>query len=847
MSTSCICLFNRGLALLVCLMVICPALFGQTPFDRTGQVFLVLQGTEELVEFSVDNALKTTIIGKLPAGGLNALGFRKTDNFLYGINPQNNHLYRVGKNAVAQDLGLVGLDNTLYYLAGDISPDGKFLASVGVNSQGVGVHLAKTDLDGLGTSFVPLNGNWNLSDIAFDPYSGNVFGFDILKRAVVTINFNSGAINVFMPINGQNNVFGLYFDAFGDLYAYGSTIYGVVDALFSINKNTGIEKLLATGPPNIIADVASCPFSVELKNAVESTTILPCSDVVFRYTIANGSGETLSGVGFKHPLPDGFHFANFLQNPFGAAIDTLSVPGSIIMENLTLAPGVKKISIRTRTDDIPKGKYSSQAVLKNLPALYGFKCISDDPLTARFGDSTSILVNRFDADSLNFDWLICHGDTLILDASDYGNTIQWNNGATSSTLSVQKGGLYTIKAGNVCESVFVSHKVTSTSCPFTIRLWLEFLPDTLFPCDDVTLRFVLDNDSGEPRYNVSLVDVLPSGFSFKKILRNSMGGDFRKDLPPNVIQMEGLSLKVGRDTLDILVEIGDVSSGDYKNRASIHNLPQLMGPIRWSDDPSTFLFDSSSFHLLGVFSDTSFFAGAICQDATITLDASHLGKRFLWEDGSTKPNFVVTSPGEYQLTLLDGCKDVEILWQIERGPHIEVAPTNPISIHQGEQIHFKPFIFNESDTLLVAWTDPFGSSLSCLDCPNPVAMPLQSTAYKIQVSNEICSDTAFIEVRVDKTRRIYAPNVFSPDDDGINDFFYLQSPDEGIIRSLTIFDRWGNALFSSTSCVFNEMSGGWDGRGGGKIMPPGIYLWLAEIEFPDSERKVYSGDVMLYR
>lgn len=126
-------------------------------------------------------------------------------------------------------------------------------------------------------------------------------------------------------------------------------------------------------------------------------------------------------------------------------------------------------------------------------------------------------------------------------------------------------------------------------------------------------------------------------------------------------------------------------------------------------------------------------------------------------------------------------------------------------------------------------------------------MPLQSAVYGLKVSNGICQDSSRIEVQVDQTRRIYAPNVFSPNNDGLHDYFYLQSPDFGIIRSFRVFDRWGNVLYSSGSDVFNDLSGGWDGNSRGKPLPPGVYIWQAEVEFIDNTKKVLSGEVTVVR
>jgi gliding motility-associated-like protein len=829
----------------------CSFAFCQTPFLRTGQIFLLEQNTNELTRVSVSpvyNSLQTDVLGGLPPGGLNALGFRKTDNLLYGINPANNRLYRVGVGAAAQNLGPAGLDNTLIYTAGDVSPDGKFLFSVGSNTSGSDVHLAKTGLETAPytTAFIPLTGNRRMADIAFDPFTGFLYGYDATARRVVRIDAGSGTVSELAEIKGENDFFGLFFDAFGDLYAYGSAVNGIVDGLFLVNKNTGQETRLVTGPKVQVADMASCPFSVEIKNSTVPAQILPCSDLVYTFKIANGSGETLKNLDFEHFLPPGFRPAN-QPAVLGVVADTLSVAGALQLKNLTLPPGTTEFSMKVRAGDVPKGRYNSQGNLKELPQLYGTMRRSDNLLTPGFEDSTTIAVNRFEEDSLYNFWFICHGESFDLNGTEYGNELRWSTGASTSVLTVNKGGLYTLEAGNTCESIFVSHDVTSASCPYTIALANTFMPDSLFACSELVWRFILRNDSGEPRKNVSLRDSLPVGFDFVKILKNPFGGKLVADLPPNLFLIKDLTLKTGIDTLDILVAVGDVLPGVYKNRAVLYDLPLVMGPIRLSDDPKTFAFDSSSLYILGARSDSLFFEKMLCPNSALTLDARGLGKNFRWDDGSTRPEYTVKQPGDYRLRLLDGCRPATVLYRVSEGDPISVIPPPPYSIHQGEEIRLRPIVLNARDSLFIRWTDPLGASLSCINCPAPQALPLQSVRYGIKVSNGVCSDSAVVQVEVDQSRRVYAPNIFSPNDDGENDYFYLQSPDFGKIRTFFVYDRWGNVFFESSNSMLGEASVGWDGFRNGEAAPMGVYLWWAELEFADGSKKIFQGDITLIK
>ena len=830
-------------------------LYAQAPFSREFRVFQILETSSQLAVFTVtpgSNVLQADAIFPLPQVNLNALGFRKQDNFLYAVAYANNHLYRIGSDGVSVDLGNVGLDNSSFYLAGDVSADGKYLVCIGSNSSGYDVHVAKINLSvtPFTTDIVPLSSSGQIKDIAFELNTNNLFGYDELNRKIVKIDYFTGFVNSnFVNTNIENQILTLYSDPFGELYAYGRAVNGIVDGLFQINKITGKEKRLATGPIEYLSDGASCPYGVAIKNAIDPGVTLPCSDITSKYIIANGSGETLTGINLEHSLPQGMYLAGILQNQLGVFADTVSAPGTLRFNQFDLQPGNKLLDLKLKLADLPKGNFRTQATLQQVPVLYGSVIKADNPATAGFLDSAVVTVNRFDEDTLNYRWLICYGQSLELDGSQFGGQVRWNNGSTATALMVDKGGLFTLTAGNVCESIVVNHDVTAASCPFTIAMDHEVLPnDTFFPCSEVTFRFILRNDSGEERHHILFTDTLPTGFTFETILRNPFGGQVIPGTDPYIISIENLLLKKGRDTLDILVRAGEVTPGNYKNRAYIHNIPIVMGPFRMSDDPNTFVFDSTAMHLRGSRHDSVTLTEKICINSPHVLNGGQFGFTFLWENGSTDSVLVVQDTGLYLLQVLDGCIPTNIYWNVVEGGHIHIYGQEQYAIHQGETIDLLPGYDVTGDTLLFYWNDPEGASLSCLDCPKPEASPLNNIIYSFSIDNGVCSDTAFYTVKVDKTRRVYTGNVFSPDDDGINDFFFLQSPDAGIIKHFAIADRWGNLIISHRNAIFNDpQTSGWDGTFRGRNVESGVYFWQAQIEFPDGEVRVFSGDVTILR
>jgi gliding motility-associated-like protein len=103
-----------------------------------------------------------------------------------------------------------------------------------------------------------------------------------------------------------------------------------------------------------------------------------------------------------------------------------------------------------------------------------------------------------------------------------------------------------------------------------------------------------------------------------------------------------------------------------------------------------------------------------------------------------------------------------------------------------------------------------------------------------------CSDTAKITLKIEEG--IIIPNVFSPNNDGINDWFYI--PNTGMKEfSIEIFNRWGTKLWETTAPEIR-----WDGRTtAGVEVPDGTYFFILKAKSLSGKDYSTSGHVSLIR
>lgn len=210
--------------------------------------------------------------------------------------------------------------------------------------------------------------------------------------------------------------------------------------------------------------------------------------------------------------------------------------------------------------------------------------------------------------------------------------------------------------------------------------------------------------------------------------------------------------------------------------------------------------------------------------------------------------FTGLSPGSYQLSVQDqaGCSWDSIFTLLEpEALSLDISPDQ--TLFRGESATVSVQVTPANGAYTYLWSPD--DQLSCNNCPSPIASPDQTTLYQVLVTNASgCTDSAQVQLNVIIPRRVFAPNAFSPNDDGVNDAFTLFS-DEGVfeIESFEVFDRWGEQVFLRNNFQPNEVSLGWNGKFRGQLAPGGLYVFVAVVVFDDGASERYQGSFSLVR
>ena len=178
---------------------------------------------------------------------------------------------------------------------------------------------------------------------------------------------------------------------------------------------------------------------------------------------------------------------------------------------------------------------------------------------------------------------------------------------------------------------------------------------------------------------------------------------------------------------------------------------------------------------------------------------------------------------------------------------VEAGPEVTIEYGDSTVLHAVPTL---TDNIEYQWTainpDP---SLNCLDCQDVWVKPEYDTEYEVVVTNqEGCVARDRVIVRVIQVDRVFIANAFSPNGDGANDIFFVQGGKGTFsVRTLRVYDRWGELVFERFDSPLNSPEFGWDGSFNNKELNPGVFVYYSEVEFTDGSIEQYKGSVTLLK
>lgn len=433
--------------------------------------------------------------------------------------------------------------------------------------------------------------------------------------------------------------------------------------------------------------------------------------------------------------------------------------------------------------------------------------------------------------------LLCIGDQLTLDATNMLATYRWQDGSTGPTFSVSQNGLYAVTVENDCGIMEDELSVIFLNQPPVVNLGGDQMlcPDevTMLDATNLFTTYTWQDGSTAATYTVDR----EGAYSVEAVNACGTSSD-----AVTIDYVEALQLEFGPDMvlcegelLDLDVSHPDAESYQWQDGSNqpTYRITEdgtyavtVTTACEVMSDAFTVTFIQTPVLELGA--DTS-----ICIIDPLTLNVGIPGATYQWQDGSTNATINVNNSGLYAVTVNTACNVLTDAVFITVIDSIETELGRDTFYCPGTRLRLNAAAGTTAEYL---WSTGETTAAIDIEAAGEYAVTVfnQCQVVEDQVSIQECEICTF-----------YFPNAFSPNGDGINDSFRPFANCEILDYELSIYDRWGTQVFSST-----DYSQGWDGHYDGQSLDIGVYIWVLKYtvsENGSARSDTLTGDVAVLR
>jgi gliding motility-associated-like protein len=503
-------------------------------------------------------------------------------------------------------------------------------------------------------------------------------------------------------------------------------------------------------------------------------------------------------------------------------------------------------------------------------------------------NSVDVKINALPKVDLGRDTAFCNGQTYALDAKNIGSTYKWQDGSTQRLLTAKKTDDYTVTVTNTegCRASDTVNVIVAAN-PVLATITVK-KPQCFNQCNgEINTKgaggfgapFSYTWSGGRTGANligrcagdIGLTVTDSKGCAYTTLVTVTQPQRIDVKVVPNeVYNGYAVSCPESDDGQAVAQAVGGNGGYNYVWVTQPLQTTKSVNNLRADSTYKIFVFDkngcndSTTFRLIAPPKIEGDFTvkNALChgeKSGIIILDSLRGGvgsyhyffndKRYSTEEAR---EFTGLGGGEYTFSLRDtnNCS-VDKKITVLDPPKLKIIGTSDTLIHFGDSLLLMADVAAPSVLSSVKWIPTRDSTgFACKDCPSTYASPRVTTFYKMMVKDTFgCEAQKQILVSVDKRRRVFAPNAFTPNGDGENDSFTLfVGTGAKRVMKFSIFNRWGAMIHDcQRNMKPDDIALSWDGLFKGVVSNTDTYVWLAEIEFEDGETEVFKGDFTLIR
>jgi len=463
------------------------------------------------------------------------------------------------------------------------------------------------------------------------------------------------------------------------------------------------------------------------------------------------------------------------------------------------------------------------------------------------------------------DVTICQGATVTLQASG-GGTYSWNTGQTSAAIVVTPatGTTYTVAVSSACGSSADSVKVVVLSCSTSPTVTAS--GNVICPGSCATISSAILGGTAPYAYSWNpggqtdaVIVVCPTSVATYTVLvtdaNNNTGIDTATvSVYPALVPVITGVTSICTGSATTLTASGGIN---YSWNTGATGTAITVSPTSATSYTLTATHangcSSSSVVTVTISSPpiVSVSAATVCAGQTAVLTASG-GGNYSWSNGANTSSISVApgSTASYSVIVSVGNCSSSAVTQVIVNPI-------PLALSYGST----GITMGQSTTLAASGGGNYLWSTGDTGA-NITVFPTATTVYCITVTNTFgCSDSSCLSVYVSapeiKCGNVYLPNAFSPNGDGENDVFKINTETEKCLKylKLILYNRWGEIVFSSENSPASDgKMPEWDGTYSNATHPndwnpegTAVFTYYLKATLVSGEEIQKKGNVSLLR
>jgi len=458
------------------------------------------------------------------------------------------------------------------------------------------------------------------------------------------------------------------------------------------------------------------------------------------------------------------------------------------------------------------------------------------------------------------------GGTDTLDAGNAGSVYLWSDGSTNETVVISSSAIYrvTVTNGNQCSataseniiihplpvvSLNIQQNVCNTVASFSLyggapaggAYFVDYIADTSFNTIDAGIAghqvtYIYSDSLGCTDSASTYITVRKHPFITTLNFPPTCAGGTPIDLNNYFTPPGGVYIGLGVATHYFYPPL----SGPGKDTV-IDIVTDNYGCV------DTSIFPVTIQPAVRVSMTPSVLDNAICAGQTVSFNAAGAEQYQFFINGVAADS--LSSTNTYSTFALQNADVVTVVgtnacsadtsgplgFEVHSLPVVSAGNDTSVALGQSVQLNG---VATGSGLLVYQWSP--APVLSIANIPNPVySGSADSTVFTLSVSDTYgCIDSNHVTVYVYVPNAIVLPNIITPDGNGKNDTWKINSRVDLTGSKLTIFNRWGETVFYEEN-YHNEWGGTY--KDTGEKLPDGTYYY--ELTVPSQDNHLYKGAI----